>query len=299
MVVTVNQDLADRAMQIAKAQRIDFGEALYQARREMADIVQQNTGSPLRDQQDSSAPDPAKIKEAVMAGLTAVPIWNLGKLTTYAISQGCEEVGNHLAALGLGPQIISALKTELSNWLNYNGNNSTPSAVTWAAGDHVQKVYTDALANKVATQVWADGIVRPVQGVALAERAEKLSRQRNISFGEALNIARREITMGADASLTSDQIEHAIAGDVTNAVNSAFNGKPKIIFESMDALKIIEAVKAAITRLDIGSLGVGPIKAAEATVNTFIGASVNAPDKIAAKVIAAIQKAYDAESSGT
>jgi GGDEF domain-containing protein len=106
--------------------------------------------------------------------------------------------------------------------------------------------------------------------------------------------------MGADASLTSDQIEQAIAGDVKNAVTSVFNGKPKIIFESGDALKIMEAVKAAITRLDIGSLGIDSIKAAEITVNAFIGASVtNAPDAIAAKIVAAIQKAYNTAASGT
>jgi hypothetical protein len=177
--------------------------------------------------------------------------------------------------------------------------NGTPSSVIPQAADHMAAVYTQALANKVDTQVWSDGIARPVQGAALAELADKLASQRNISFGEALSIARREITMGADASLTSDQIEQAIAGDVKNAVTSLFNGKPKIIFESGDELKVMEAVKAAITRLDISSLGIGAIKAAEATLQAFIGASINAPDQIAAKIVAAIQKAYAAAASGT
>jgi hypothetical protein len=301
MSVAVNQELADRAMQIARAQRIDFGEALSQARREMADIVQQNTGSPLRDQKQSTTPDPAKVREAVDGGLRAVG-WKKtteGNVDAYSIFLGVFEVGSRLSELGLGPNIVSSLKMELSNFLNYAFQNGTPSSVIPQAADHMAAVYTQALANKVDTQVWSDGIARPVQGAALAELADKLASQRNISFGEALSIARREITMGADASLTSDQIEQAIAGDVKNAVTSLFNGKPKIIFESGDELKVMEAVKAAITRLDIGSLGIGAIKAAEATLQAFIGASINAPDQIAAKIVAAIQKAYAAAASGT
>lgn len=305
MSVAVNQELADRAMQIARAQRIDFGEALCQARREMADIVQQNTGSPLRDKKQSTTPDPAKVREAVDGGLRATP-WNAnsdGMIDAYSIFGGVFEVGSRLADLGLGQQIISSLKTELTNFLNYafhpGATPGKPSDVIPQAVDHMTAIYKQALANKVETQVWSDGMVRPVHGVMLRDRAETLARQRNISFGEALKVARREISMAADASLNSDQIKQAVEGDIVNAVTSVFNGKPKIIFESMDALKIMEAVKAAIARLDIGSLGIDTLKAAEATVNTFIGASVNAPDAIAAKIVAAIQKAYDAASSGT
>jgi hypothetical protein len=309
MSVAVNQKLADRATQIARAQRIDFGEALRQARCEMADIVQHEMtldrskkDALLSDQQKSTTPDPSKVREAVDGGLRAVG-WktsSTGGVDAYSVFLGVFEVGFRLSELGLGPNIVSSLKMELSNFLNYAFQTGTPSSVIPQAADHTAAVYTHALANKIGTQTWSDGIARPVQGVALAERAEKLTKQRNISFGEALNIARREITMAADASLTSDQIEQAIAGDVKNAVISVFNGKPKIIFESGDALKIMEAVKAAITRLDIGSLGIDPIKAAEITVNTFIGASVtNTPDAISAKIVAAIQKAYNTAASGT
>jgi hypothetical protein len=300
MNAIVNQELADRATQIARTQRIDFGEALTQARREMADAVQPSIGSPLRDQKQSTTPDPAKIRDAVDGGLRAVG-WktsSTGGVDAYSIFLGVFEVGFRLSELGLGPNIVSSLKMELSNFLNYAFQNGKPSDVIPQAADHMVVVYKQALANKVETQVWSDGLVRPVQGVALAERANKLTRQRNISFGEALRIARLETTMAADASLTSDQIEQAIKGDVTNVLTSLFNGKPKIIFESGDALKVMEAVKAAITRMDIGSLGIDPLKAAETTVNTLIGASVNAPGAIAAKIIAAIQKAYQAESSG-
>jgi hypothetical protein len=121
MSVAVNQELADRAMQIARAQRIDFGEALSQARREMADIVQQNTGSPLRDQKQSTTPDPAKVREAVDGGLRAVG-WKKtteGNVDAYSIFLGVFEVGSRLSELGLGPNIVSSLKMELSNFLNY------------------------------------------------------------------------------------------------------------------------------------------------------------------------------------
>lgn len=307
MSVIVNQELADRAERISRTQRINFGEALCQARREMADAVatvQQNVGSPLRDQQQSTSPAPVKVREAVDGGLRVLD-WkrnSVGNIDAYAITLGAFEVGSRLSDLGLGPQIVSSLKGELINFLNYAFNPATgpgkPSDVIPQAADHIAAVYKQALANKVQTQVWSDGIPRYVQGVDLAHRAEKLAKQRNISFGEALSIARQEIAMASDASLTSDEIEHAISGDVQNAVNSAFNGKPKIIFESTDALKVMEAVKAAITRLDIGSLGTEPLKAAEATVNTLVGATMNAPgDVIAAKIIAAIQNAYGAAVS--
>lgn len=302
-------ELAQRAGEIARTKRISFGDALFEARREVrfADTVRQDTGSPLRQQQQSTTPDPAKVREAVDGGLRATP-WKAnaaGVIDTYSISLGVLEVGSRLAALGLGPQIVSSLKLELSNFLNYtfNPGNSIPgkpSDVIPQATDHMFTIYKQALANKVETQAWSeDGITRPVTGVELRNRADQLSRQRNISFGDALRIARQEITMAADASLTSDQIEQAIAADVKNTLNGVLGDKSQIIFESMDGLKVMEAVKAAIKRLDIGSLGSDALKAAETTVNALYNAKLTPGmvDNFAGKIIAAIQKAYDSAVS--
>src|SRR6185437_7961635 len=122
-------ELAQRAQQIAKQKAISFGDALYEARREMefADTVQRNTGSPLRDQAASTTPQPSAVREAVNAGLMAVaPAWKPGGdigawLATSAqrdIQAGGRSVAARLQGLGLGPQITASLVAELEKFLN-------------------------------------------------------------------------------------------------------------------------------------------------------------------------------------
>jgi predicted transcriptional regulator len=304
-------ELSELAHKIARQRKISFGEALFAARREIAmgngiDTVQQDTGSPLRTQPTSTTPDVAKVRSAVYSGLNETP-WKVSeasdRVDAGSVFLGVLEVGSRLSGLGLGPQIISSLKAELSTFLNNAFNQSTaykPSDVIPQAADHMAAIYKQALANKLDTQVWAeDGVARPVAGMALRDRAEELSRRRNISFGEALKLARNEINFSSNASMTSVQVGDAVRADVENAISSAFDGNEAIIFESQDALNVMEAVKAAIARLDIGSLGSEAVKAAETTLNAYVGGKLvyGQPGSIAGKVIAAMQKAYDAALS--
>jgi hypothetical protein len=294
MSVAVNQELADRAAQIARAQRIDFGEALSQARREMADIVQHNTGSPLRDQNQSTTPDPAKIRDAVDGGLRAVG-WktsSTGGVDAYSIFLGVFEVGFRLSELGLGPNIVSSLKMELSNFLNYAFQNGKPSDVIPQASDHMTAIYKQALANKVETQVWSDGIVRPVQGVALAERAEKLSRQRNISFGEALNLARSGVEL-ADDVIDPQKLDDALTPLLKSVFMTIFGGAQQKIIDAMDVLKFQEQVQKVVSDLGVGAAASAVTKAVENSLDAVRGVvQLSAIDGIIGKAIAAAQRAY-------
>jgi hypothetical protein len=294
MSVAVNQELADRATQIARAQKIDFGEALSQARREMADIVQHNTGSPLRDQNQSTTPDPAKIRDAVDGGLRAVG-WktsSTGGVDAYSIFLGVFEVGFRLSELGLGPNIVSSLKMELSNFLNYAFQNGKPSDVIPQASDHMTAIYKQALANKVETQVWSDGIVRPVQGVALAERAEKLSRQRNISFGEALNLARSGVEL-ADDVIDPQKLDDALTPLLKSVFMTIFGGAQQKIIDAMDVLKFQEQVQKVVSDLGVGAAASAVTKAVENSLDAVRGVvQLSAIDGIIGKAIAAAQRAY-------
>ncbi|MFL6313890.1 MAG: hypothetical protein ACJ71W_17470 [Terriglobales bacterium] len=289
MSVAVNQELADRAMQIARAQRIDFGEALCQARREMADIAEI-----VQQKQKSTTPDPSKVREAVDGGLRAVG-WKTGStggMDAYSIFLGVFEVGFRLSELGLGPNIVSSLKMELSNFLNYAFQNGRPSDVIPQASDHMTAIYKQALANKIETQVWSDGIVRPVQGVALAERAEKLSRQRNISFGEALNLARSGVEL-ADDVIDPQRLDDALRPLLKSIFMTIFGGAQQKIIDAMDVLKFQEQVKKALSDLGVGAAASTVTKAVENSLDAVSGVvQLNAIDGIIGKAVAAAQQAY-------
>jgi hypothetical protein len=308
--------LADRAEQIAKEKRISFCDALPMARREFA-TVEQNTGSPLRDQQQSSFPDAAKVRAAVVQGLMDVPIWsnkNGGGLNLYSIAQATDAAGKHLAALGLGPQIISTLNMELTDWLNNNGNDGLPSSVISKAGDHMQQVYADALKNKIATQAWSEkkGLVMVQSGVQvnlcdglsvnggnavfdlesahLAERATEISKQLHISFGEALTMARHGF---ADDVIDAADMAQKLTGTLKNVFNTIFGGKPQKVVGEIDLLKVKEEVSKTLRGLNIG----GPLGKVTEAITTSLNSATGVMssgdvDSVVAKAVSAAQKAY-------
>jgi hypothetical protein len=299
-------ELSELAHKIAQRDCISFGDALFKARREIefADTVQQNTGSPLRDQTQSTTPNPSAVREAVVAGLSAAPIWNQGNLNLNGIVRATGEASTRLAALGLGPQIISSLTAELSAWLNNNNvNGSFPSDVISKAGDHMQQIYADALANKTATQVWSEqGTIQTLNGgyvpvdmesANLAERATQIAQRRGISFGEALRMARRDDVEFADDVIDSQKLTDALAQSLKSAFGTIFSGAQQKIIGASDALNIAEQADKALRALGMGGATSAVTKAVEAALNGIRGVTqVGAVDGIIEKVTAAAQKAY-------
>ena len=163
-IPAVNIDLAEAAQRISRERNINFGDALFIARREMADTVTPNSGSPLRDQKQSSRTAASEVRDAVIGGLNAVaPSWMAGPNTDAMawwattgeqdIRAGARAVTARLEGLGLRPQITSSLTTEMTAFLSTTIKNAGIKAlrvsdVIQQAADHTSQVYADALATK-------------------------------------------------------------------------------------------------------------------------------------------------------
>jgi hypothetical protein len=264
-------NLAERAKFISLQQNIPYGKALTIARHEMTDIVGSNNGSPLRDQRTAATPPSSEVRTAVIAGMQAVaPTWKKGDSEWIATSgatalyNACASVGDKLHELGIGDQLISGMKEDLFAYLNrqvlgliYSG---TLSDLISQTADHVASTYEQALANKVATQQYSEGQIefarQVVQGtgsyvslddVALRDKAVAVSRDRGVSFGEALTIVRH--------SFASDVVEpDVLKSDVIAALREKFNsmlqGKTKVL-SSFDVEQILKAATDAVTKLKI------------------------------------------------
>ncbi len=323
MSIVSNIGLRDFAEQIAKERNISYGEALFIARRHMAaeevpSTVTRNSGSPLRDQQQSTTPQPSAVRQAVISGLQAVQ-WNPPDVAimewvatggAQAINQSVREVSSRLSALGMGPQIIAALTAEMKNYLTRtlvpDGTTLLLSNVIAQTGDHVQQTYAAALANKTDTQVWNEGerfdehgrvlVIKggniPIRrgSVELSERASQIARTRGVNFGEALRLARRE--MASDV-VDSQQLGQAVITALKTALAAIFEGKQQKVMNSMDVLKAVEAVSKSLVSMNIGDLR-QINDALRSSLDESIDGVISAGqvDSIISKAAAAVQKAY-------
>jgi hypothetical protein len=310
------------AEQIAAERKISYTEALPLARRQFAagdvpTVVTRNTGSPLRDQQQSTTPQPGEVRKAVDAGLRAKP-WTPGggdpaiwwaTSGAQAIRDAMQQVGSRLRALGMGPQIISALTTEMQTFLNNatQGTGIPPiSDIIAATCVHVQQTYARALANKVDSQVWAEerfderGLVPVVNGgyvpvrrgsVQMAERAWQIEHERGIEFGEALRIARHE-QFAADVA-DAQQLEEAVATALKTVLTTIFEGKQQKQLDGMDVLKAIEAVSKALTQMNISGVPTLEMALRDSLDDSTSGVTnANEIDSIISKAVTAVQRAY-------
>lgn len=273
-------ELADRARQIAAQKRVSFGDALFQARRELADTVQvrQNVGSPLRDQKQSTTPSPADVRAATVEGVKAVgSLWNPGAnpgiwLATsgaQVLKSAMAAVSVNLRALGMGPQITETLTTDLLAFLNNlitGGVLSFPNIVA-NAGDRIQQAYEDALKNRVDTQVWSEfseeqfsEAVRlsdsghtavDVTSILLRDKALLISKQRGVSFGEALQIARRSL---AEDVVQPDVMKQTVHTALRDKLSGMLQGKKKVV-SRFDLKQAQEAAMGAVKKLNTSGYG--------------------------------------------
>lgn len=285
-------ELAERAQQIAKQKDISFGEALFQARREfLSDVqVQQNTGSPLRDQQQSTTPPSSDIRNATIEGLKTVGSqWDparggswIATTGSQVLKDGINEVCVRLRALGMGPQIVDGLTSDLFTFLNNlvtSGVLSFPSIIS-QAGDHIQQRYEEALKNKVASQVWSEEQFAEaariggysyidMDSMRLRDSALQIAKRKNISFGEALTLAR------SGAAFADDVVEPSVIKDtvhtaVRDHLGTALQGKKKVV-RGFDLKQTHEKVMSAVKKLNIsGSQEIGD--AVQASFNKLVPA---------------------------
>lgn len=264
-------NLAERAMVIFREQKIPYGQALTAARREMADIVGSNNGSPLRDQGTASTPPSSEVRTAVVAGLNAVAsTWKNGDSEWIATSgatalyNACASVGDKLHELGIGYQLISGMKEDLFAYLNrqvlgliYGG---TLSGLISQTADHVASTYEQALANKVATQQYSEGQIelarQVVQGtgsyvsmddVALRDNAMAVCKDRGVSFGEALRIVRHSF---ASDVVKPEELSSVISAALREKFGSMLQGKEKVL-SSSDCEQALKAAMDAVKKLNI------------------------------------------------
>lgn len=312
-------EVAQRAQQIAKQKGISFGEALFQARREIMfdDVqVQRNTGSPLRDQTTSSTPSAPQVRQAVVAGLNNCKNYlsQAGVLGMFAVNYSADMVQVEFEKLGLGPQVVSALKAELTRYLSSRLNASLSGTVLDSTqvnaaisdvGDHMQQVYTAALANKVDTQVWSEQQFSEAQNLSdgghcavsmdsmlLRDAAVKIQKQRGISFGEALTLARRGVTF-ADDVVDPQALKDQLSAFLQSSFGSLFQGAQQKIIQSTDVLQIADEARDALRPLNLGAAGQAVIKAIGDTLNSCTGKmSLSDVGSVIGKVVAAAQKAY-------
>jgi len=321
-------ELAQRAQQIAKQKAISFGDALYEARREMefADTVQRNTGSPLRDQAASTTPQPSAVREAVNAGLMAVaPAWKPGGdigawLATSAqrdIQAGGRSVAARLQGLGLGPQITASLVAELEKFLNNLAAGEVSAANPLRLSDmiagaalHIQQVYADALANKTDTQVWSERGFTEVQfteaqylsdsgytavdmnSIKLRDAAMQISRKRGISFGEALTMARHQVEF-ADDVIDPEKLSSAITSTLNEFFGALFGGTQEKIISSSDLLQAKERIEKEIRALNVGAATNAVTNAVQTALQDVTGRmALSDVDGLISKAVSAGQKAY-------
>ena len=132
-----------------------------------------------------------------------------------------------------------------------------------------QKItYGEALTlarNEQAPASFADGrVTTPVltpafSSVVLRDAATHIAKQRNISFCEALPIARRELANMADEVVTPAQINSAVAAAIKDAFAQIMGGKAMIIGGS-DTFKVESAVAEALSQLHVHQNAVTLIK---------------------------------------
>jgi hypothetical protein len=274
-------ELAERAKQIASQKRITFGEALFQARREMADTVtvpstvRPTTASPLRQEEPAKTPAASEVRTAVISGLnTVAPTWRKGDATwiatsgAYAIRQGCAAVAENLDALGIGDQLISGISSDLQAFLNnavlQQGYNGLLSDLVTQAGDHVAAVYQQALANKVATQGLSESQIAyavrmsdeshsavSLDSVVLRDEALAVSKSRGVSFGEALRIVRRSF---ASEVVEPDAVKQAVHQALRGKLDGMLQGK-KTVVNRFDVKQAHAAAMAAVQKLNTSGYG--------------------------------------------
>jgi hypothetical protein len=308
----VNADIAERAQEIARANSISFGEALYQARREMADIVRTSNGSPLRDQESSATPPSSEVRTAVMAGLMAVaPTWKkngewIATSGAQALHQACASVSDKLDALGIGDQLVSGMCSDLFTYLqNAVGRAGTLSDLVTQAADHVASAYEQALINKVPAQSLSErqmtvarqvaqgtGSYVSLDSVDFRDRAMAISRSRGVSFGEALSLARHGVEF-ADDVIEPQKLDNALTPSLKSSFVTIFGGAQQKIIGAMDVLKIKEQIQKTLSDLGMGSATSAVTKAVESTLNAVSGVvQLSAVDGIIRKVVSAAQQAY-------
>lgn len=266
-------ELAEAAGKIAKQRNISFGEALFIAREQMADIVTKSPSSPLRDEEAAVILTPSQVREAVVAGLQSVaPLWRptsdawIATAGASAIKDAASAVAAKLDAMGLGDQAISALTAELSTFLTglvlKQPTSAKLSDLISQAADHAQQVYTQALANKLPTQVWTEAVrmsdesrmAVDVSSIVLRDNALRISKQRGISFGDALRIARTRTVTLADDVADASAIRQAVEGAMRGVLNKALSGKQQKVIGSEEVFQAGNAISDALKQLNIGNV---------------------------------------------
>lgn len=270
----VNVDLCERAKKIASENRISFGEALSQARSEargeMADIVTKENGSPLRDEGSSSTPPSSEVRIAVTAGLNKVaPLWKkdgdwIATSGSQMLRQACAVVAVELGALGIGDELISAMMADLFVYLSYRCGGSSPigtlSDLVAQAADHAASAYEQSIANRVETQSLAESQIEfahqvargarsyvSVDSVVMRDKAMEVSRDRGVSFGEALRIVRHSF---ASDVVEPDVLKASVLAAMRDKFGSILQGKQKVV-TSFDLEQIKKAATDAVAKLNI------------------------------------------------
>jgi len=180
-----------------------------------------------------------------------------------ALHQACAAVAAKLDDLGIGDQLVSGMCSDLFTYLQnamQQQSTSQVSELVVQAADHAASAYEQALANKVATQSLSESQVRfahqvaqgagtyvSLDSVVLRDKAMAVSRDRGVSFGEALRIVRHSF---ASDVVEPDVLKSAVVSAIHEKLSSMLQGKKKVI-NPFDVEQLAKAATDAVQKLNV------------------------------------------------
>jgi hypothetical protein len=266
--------LANAAHKIAKERDVSFSEALHIARCEC-----------VYSMDDSSA-----VRQACVAGLQnyfdrIFAGRQEASISASDLFMAANAAGMEIGKLNPGQDLVNGLTACITFLLNsrFAGIGQTAISVASvkdaikAISDRAAQLYTDALSNKVpqqlgderrfneALQLSEGRVLVSTQSVALRDVAEGIAKARNISFCEALPIARRQINMASEV-LESAQIKQTVESSLRGYFAKIVTGAQEKVISEMEVFGATEAVAEALSKLKLTSSVTDALKGEVRTV---------------------------------